>query len=50
MSEKLRMQRVWNLDDPDVLALVAKSDKYLGALYPPESNHAEPLHVLVGNE
>ncbi len=50
MSEKLRMQRVRNLDDPDVLALVAKSDKYLGSLYPLESNHAEPLHVLVGED
>ena len=50
MAEKLRMQRVRNLDDPDVLALVAESDKYLGSLYPPESNHAEPLHVLVGED
>jgi len=50
MSEKLRMQRVWDLDDPDVLALVAKSDEYLSALYPPESNHAEPLHVLVSED
>ena len=50
MAEKLKMKRVWNLDDPGVLALVAKSDEYLSALYPPESNHAEPLHVLVGDD
>jgi len=41
------MRRVWKLDDPDVLSLVAKSDEYLSALYPPESNHAEPLEALV---
>ncbi len=28
-------------------ALVAKSDEYLSSLYPPESNHAESLDVLV---
>jgi putative acetyltransferase len=50
MSEKLKMRRVWNLDDSDVLALVAKSDEYLSSLYPPESNHAEPLHALVGED
>jgi len=50
MPEKLKMQRVWSLDDPEVLALVARSDEYLSALYPPESNHAEPLHVLVGED
>jgi putative acetyltransferase len=27
---------------------VAKSDKYLSSLYPAESNHAEPLEALVG--
>jgi len=50
MSEKLRMERIRDLDDPDVLALVAKSDKYLSSLYPAESNHAEPLHVLIGED
>lgn len=42
------MRRVWDLNDPDILSLVAKSDKYLSSLYPPESNHAEPLEVLAG--
>ena len=44
------MRRVRDLNDPDVLALVAKSDDYLGSLYPPESNHAEPLQALVGED
>lgn len=44
------MQRVRDLDDPDVLAIVAKSDDYLSSLYPPESNHAEPLQALVGED
>ena len=34
--------------DPDVVKLVAKSDEYLSSLYPPESNNAENLDVLVG--
>lgn len=42
------MRRVRSLNDPDVLSLVAKSDDYLSSLYPPESNHAEPLDALVG--
>ena len=48
MSDKLEMRRVWDLNDLDVASLVAKSDEYLSSLYPPESNHAEPLEVLVG--
>jgi len=48
MLDKLEMRRVWDLNDPDVLSLVAKSDEYLSSLYPPESNHAEPLEALVG--
>lgn len=48
MSETLRLQRIFNLNDADILALVAKSDRYLSSLYPPESNHAEPLQALVG--
>jgi putative acetyltransferase len=41
------IRRVRTLDDADVLALVSKSDEYLSALYPPESNHAQPLDALV---
>ncbi len=48
MSDKMEMRRVRDLHDPDVLSLVARSDEYLSALYPAESNHAEPLAVLVG--
>ncbi len=50
MSEKLKMRRVRNLNDLDVVSLVTKSDEYLSSLYPPESNHAEPLDVLVGTD
>jgi putative acetyltransferase len=50
MPEKLKMRRVWNLNDPDVLSLVARSDEYLSSLYPPESNHAESLEALVGED
>jgi putative acetyltransferase len=50
MREKLEIRRIWDLNDPDVTLLVAKSDKYLSSLYPPESNHAEPLEALVGDD
>jgi len=50
MSEKLEMRRILDLNDPDVLSLVAKSDVYLSSLYPPESNHAEPLESVVGKD
>lgn len=48
MAQKLEMRRIWDLNDSSVLSLVAKSDEYLSSLYPPESNHAEPLEALVG--
>ena len=48
MQEILAIRRITDLDDPDVVSLVARSDEYLGALYPPESNHAEPLGALMG--
>ncbi len=47
MSDNLEIRRVWDFNDPDVAILVAKSDEYLNSLYPPESNHAEPLEALV---
>ena len=50
MSEELVMRQVRDLTNSDVLALVAKSDQYMSALYPPESNHAEPLAALVGED
>lgn len=50
MSEELEMRRVRDLTNSDVLALVATSDQYMSALYPPESNHAEPLAALVGED
>ena len=50
MSDKMEMRRVWDFNDSDVLSLVAKSDEYLSTLYPPESNHAEPLDALVGED
>lgn len=48
MTDELEMRVVLDLEDPGIMALVAKSDEYLDSLYPPESNHAEPLHALVG--
>ncbi|MEM8814923.1 MAG: GNAT family N-acetyltransferase [Pseudomonadota bacterium] len=48
MSKKLEIRQVRHLNDSEILSLVAKSDEYLDALYPPESNHAEPLEELVG--
>lgn len=45
----LEIRRLNNVDDPDVATLVAKSDKYLSALYPPQSNHAESLDALVSD-
>jgi putative acetyltransferase len=50
MSEELEMRRVRDLTNSDVVALVAKSDQYLSALYPAESNHAEPLAALMGED
>ncbi len=44
----LEIRRISDLDDPGIVALVARSDEYLSALYPPESNHAEPLEALIG--
>ena len=29
---------------------MARSDEYLSSLYPPESNHAEPLEALIGDD
>ena len=50
MSEELVMRRIRDLTNSDVVALVAKSDQYMSTLYPPESNHAEPLAALVGDD
>lgn len=41
------IRRITTLADPEVIELVARSDAYLDALYPPESNHAEPLETLI---
>ena len=41
------MRRVRDLTDPEITELVAKSDRYLSSLYPPESNFAAPLEALV---
>lgn len=50
MTEPLNIQRVDNPHDSDLLALVKKSDDYLSVLYPPDSNHAEPLEALMGEQ
>ncbi|MEM8983420.1 MAG: GNAT family N-acetyltransferase [Pseudomonadota bacterium] len=41
------IDRIHDPHDGRLTALLAKSDAYLDALYPPESNHTEPLAVLV---
>lgn len=46
-QEILEIRRVTDLNDPDVVSLVLQSDEYLDTLYPPESNHAEPLEALI---
>lgn len=43
----LEIKPVQDISDPAVLSLVVESDEYLTSLYPPESNHAEPLEALV---
>lgn len=47
MTSSLDIRRIFTVDDPAVRTLVARSDEYLSALYPPESNHAEPIEALV---
>jgi len=44
----LDIRQLRDARDPGVLRLVSKSDEYLDALYPPESNHAESLDLLIG--
>ena len=48
VSNEIVIRELSNIDDPEVVALVAKSDAYLESLYPPESNHAESTDALVG--
>jgi putative acetyltransferase len=43
----LKIRLVSDAADPGARSLVAASDAYLEALYPPQSNHAEPLEALV---
>ena len=46
MASNPEILRIYDVSDEGVRALVEKSDRYLSGLYPPESNHAEPLDVL----
>ncbi len=48
MQETREIRTVTDLNDSAILQLVAESDAYLEALYPPESNHAESLAALLG--
>jgi putative acetyltransferase len=48
MTAAVEIRQLQDIDDPDVVALVAESDAYLSSLYPPESNHAESTEALVG--
>ena len=47
ISDDLEIRRLFDPRDPDVTALVAKSDEYMSSLYPPASNHVESMDVLV---
>ncbi len=50
MAENFDIRRVRNVLDADIQSLVEQSDAYLSTLYPPESNHAEPLDVLTADD
>jgi len=50
VQTQMKICRVFDISDPGLVALVARSDDYLSELYPPESNHAEPLDVLVADD
>ncbi len=43
----LRLSRVRRTDDRGVAALLARSDRFHSALYPPESIHATPLAAFL---
>lgn len=43
----MKIVRVRDIEDVQLVALIAKSDEHLSALYPPESNHAVPLESLI---
>lgn len=43
----MKIRLVSDASDPGARSLVAGSDAYLEALYPPQSNHAEPLEALI---
>ena len=47
ISDSLKIRRLKDTGDPEVVKLVARSDEYLRSLYPPESNHAESMDALV---
>jgi len=47
-EHRLRLQRIERADDERIHALVAASDAYYEALYPPENIHTEPLDALIG--
>ena len=48
MSQGVDIREVSAVDAARIRKLVARSDAYLSALYPPQSNHAEPLDALLG--
>ena len=50
VQTQMEIRRVFDISDLELVALVASSDEYLSGLYPPESNHAEPLDALVADD
>ena len=43
----MEIRRLLGTPNSAVVAVVEQSDQYLESLYPPESNHAEPLEALL---
>lgn len=50
MQDVLTIKLASDPADEQLISLVARSDEYLSALYPPESNHAEPISALFGDD
>ena len=49
MKQAMQVQRVDAVGDPALDELIRQSDEYLASLYPPESNHTEPLAALISD-
>ncbi len=50
MYESFKIELAHDPADPALNSIVARSDEYLRALYPPESNHTESIETLMGSD